>query len=98
MSEEKQEEEQRYKVFAKIKVMPDDPETDLEKIKEELKGRVPEEFKINKIEEEPVAFGLTAVVVTVLGPDAAGGFDPVEESWEEVENVKEVSVSDIGRL
>ena len=92
------EEEKRYKVFAKIKVMPEDPEADLESIKNKIEGDVPEDFKINKMEEEPVAFGLTSIVVTVLGPDAAGGFDPVEESWGEIDTVKEVSVSDVGRL
>ncbi len=96
MSDE--EEEERYKVFAKVKVMPEDPDVELDIVKDGLKDKVPESFKINKVEEEPVAFGLTALMITVLGPDQAGGFDPVEESFGEIENVREVSIADIGRL
>ncbi|PSP93300.1 elongation factor 1-beta [Halobacteriales archaeon QS_4_62_28] len=86
------------KVAAKIKVMPNSPDVDLDALQERLEGALPEGAKINGVEREDVAFGLVALFPTVVVPDDAGGTDPVEEAFSEIEGVESVSVENTGRI
>jgi elongation factor 1-beta len=86
------------KVAAKIKVMPQSPEVDLDALQERLEQSLPEGAKINGVERDDVAFGLVALFPTVIVPDDAGGTDAVEESFAAVEGVESVSVDSVGRL
>ncbi|ELY57663.1 MULTISPECIES: elongation factor 1-beta [Natronococcus] len=86
------------KVAAKIKVMPDSPEMDLDTLQERLESSLPEGAKINGVEREEVAFGLVALIPTVIVPDGAGGTEAVEENFTEVEGVESVDVENVGRI
>ncbi|MFC4245754.1 elongation factor 1-beta [Natribaculum luteum] len=86
------------KVAAKLKVMPNSPEIDLDALQERLESSLPEGAKINGVEREEVAFGLTALYPTVIVPDDAGGTETVEESFSGVEDVESVSVENVGRI
>ncbi|WP_335998649.1 elongation factor 1-beta [Halorientalis halophila] len=86
------------KVAAKIKVMPQSPDVDLDALQERLEQSLPEGAKINGIERDDVAFGLVALFPTVVVPDDAGGTEAVEEAFAEVDGVESVSVDSVGRL
>jgi len=86
------------KVAAKIKVMPESPEVDLDALQERLESSLPEGAKINGFERDDVAFGLVALFPTVIVPDDTGGTEAVEEAFREVEDVESVSVENVGRL
>ena len=86
------------KVAAKIKVMPNSPEVDLDALQERLEASLPEGAKINGVEREEVAFGLTALYPTVIVPDDAGGTETVEERFSGVETVESVQVENVGRI
>jgi len=86
------------KVAAVIKVMPDSPELDLDELLERLETALPEGAKINKTDTEDVAFGLVALLTTVLVPDDAGGTEAVEEAFSTVDGVESVSVVEVGRI
>ena len=86
------------KVAAKIKVMPQSPEVDLDALQERLEQSLPEGAKINGIERDDVAFGLVALFPTVVVPDDTGGTDAVEEAFTGVEGVESVKVEEVGRL
>lgn len=86
------------KVAAAIKVMPDDKDADLDELQERLEQALPEGAKINGFDREDVAFGLTALIPTVIVPDEAGGTEAVEEAFFELDGVESVSVEDVGRL
>jgi len=86
------------KVAAAIKVMPNSPEIDLDELQELLEQSLPEGAKINGFEREEVAFGLVALIPTVLVPDEAGGTEAVEEAFSEVDEVESVSVENVGRI
>ena len=87
-----------YNVVAIVRVMPVSPETDREKLKTEIRGKIPENMKIHKIEEEPIAFGLVALNVFVLLNDAEGGVEEIVDNIKGVEGVSEVDVTDVRRL
>jgi elongation factor 1-beta len=86
------------KVAAKIKVMPQGPEVDLDALQERLENSLPEGAKIKGFERDDVAFGLVALFPTVIVPDDAGGTEAVEESFASVEGVESVDVDSVGRL
>jgi elongation factor 1-beta len=86
------------KVAAKIKVMPQSPDVDLDALQERLEQSLPEGAKINGFERDDVAFGLVALFPTVVVPDDAGGTEAVEESFADVEGVESIEVDSVGRL
>ncbi|MFC6613829.1 elongation factor 1-beta [Halopenitus salinus] len=85
-------------VAAKIKVMPDSPEIDLDELQEKLEDSLPQGAKIRGFERDDVAFGLVALLPTVIVPDDAGGTEAVEEAFSGVEGVESVAVENVGRL
>jgi len=86
------------KVAAAIKVMPESPDVDLDALQERLEASLPEGAKINGFERDDVAFGLVALLPTVVVPDDAGGTEAVEEAFASVEGVESVSVENVGRI
>ena len=86
------------KVAAKMKVMPSGTEIDLDELQERLEQSLPEGAKINGFERDDVAFGLVALLPTVIVPDDAGGPEAVEEAFSEVEGVESVAVENVGRI
>ncbi|WP_254274091.1 elongation factor 1-beta [Haloarcula marina] len=86
------------KVAAKIKIMPQSPEVDLDDLQDRLEGALPEGAKIKGFERDDVAFGLVALLPTVIVPDDAGGTDAVEDAFEDVDGVESVEVDTVGRL
>ena len=86
------------KVAAKMKVMPNSPELDLDELEAKLEASLPEGAQINGFERDDVAFGLVAVLPTVLVADDAGGTEAVEEAFSGVEGVESVSVENVGRV
>lgn len=86
------------KVAAKLKIMPQSPEVDLDELQNRLEGALPEGAKIKGFERDDVAFGLVALFPTVIIPDESGGTDAVEEAFAGVEGVESVDVDTVGRL
>lgn len=76
----------------KLKIMPNSPETDLEKIKKQVEERL-EKFKakIHSTEEQPIAFGLKALIVTIAWPEEKS----TEEVVEDLLKIEEVSSIDV---
>ena len=86
------------KVAAVLKVMPQSPEIELDDLQESLSESLPEGAKINGTDTEEVAFGLTALLTTVIVPDDSGGTEAVEEAFSNVDDVESVSVEEVGRI
>jgi elongation factor 1-beta len=86
------------KVAARLKVMPQSPEIDLDALQERLENSLPEGAKISRVDRDDVAFGLVALLPTVIVPDDAGGSDAVEEAFSQVEGVESVQVDQVGRI
>lgn len=85
-------------VLATIKVMPESPDVDLAEIKENIKNLIPDDAELHKIEEEPIAFGLVAIIVMVIIDDGEGGTEKIEENLSKLENISSIKVVDVGRL
>lgn len=81
----------------KIKLMPSSPEIDLEKIKEDAKIVIENNSGKNcEFAEEPVAFGLKAVMIS-FEIDENEELEPIEEKLREIENINSAQVVDMRR-
>lgn len=82
------------KISCVYKIMPEDAETDLEEIKDQVR----ELIDVQDIGEEEVAFGLKAIKVSTITTDEEGGTDAVEEELEKLENVQSIELEHFDKL
>lgn len=86
-------------VAAKIKIMPESVDTDLGELKEKIKSVIPAGADLHgDIVEEPIAFGLSALIVTLIVNDEEGGTEPAEEAFAKISGVENVQVVDVYRI
>ena len=87
------------RVLASIKIFPNNANIDLNSLKAKIQASLPPGSTVQKFEEEPVAFGLIALIAYVVLPeDAAGQMDKVEEAIRSVEQVSQIEVLRMGRV
>ncbi|MDD6286287.1 elongation factor 1-beta [Methanosphaera sp.] len=84
-------------VVAILKVMPESPDVDLEALKESVKS-VLNDGEFERVEEEPIGFGLVALNVTIVVDDGEGGTEPAEQAIADLDEVQSVEVTDVRRL
>ncbi|HID25061.1 MAG TPA: elongation factor 1-beta [Thermoplasmata archaeon] len=87
-------------VIALIRVMPNGVLDDvkMKTLNNKIKETIKEPAKLARLEVKDIAFGLRAVNVTVVVPDAAGGVDPIAEKLSKIESVESAEVVDVGRI
>ncbi len=85
-------------VAAKLKIMPSGPEVDMEKLKEEIKQQVSDLAEVRDFAEQPIAFGIKALIALVMLEDAEGGTDKVEEAISRIDGVESVQVEEVSRI
>ena len=87
------------RVLASIKIFPREANIDLNPLKAQVQNSLPAGSNVQRFEEEPIAFGLVALIAHVVLPeDAAGHMDQVEEAIRSIETVSEIQVLRMGRL
>jgi len=80
-------------VAVTFRIMPDDAEADLEAIKAHVRKTLA--GSLRDLREQPVAFGLKAIVAIAVLSDAAGGADPLEQALASVPGVGSVETIDV---
>ncbi len=85
------------RLVARIKILPADSETNMENLVNHLKDNIPKGMELKAHAQEPIAFGLNAVVGDFLLDDAEGEMEKLEESIMKVEGAGEIQVINISR-
>lgn len=81
----------------KIKILPVSPEVDLEKLKEKAKDLIEGmSGKGCNFEEEPIAFGLKALIVFFSWPEEIE-LEKLEEKLNSIEDVSSIQIIDMRR-
>lgn len=83
-------------VLVTFKVMPSEPGADLSAIENAVKDI--KIARINKIEREPVAFGIVALKPSFVVEDAEGGAEEIEGRIKKIPGVGSAEVVDVTRL
>jgi translation elongation factor aEF-1 beta len=83
----------------KIKLMPESVETDLEKIKKESKEKLESQIEkalLHSFEEQPIAFGLKALIALVVWPEEKET-SLLEDLFKSIEGISQVDIIDYRR-
>ena len=88
------------RVVVNLRILPEDVETPLDELAEEIEKSLPSEiYRVLKVEREPIAFGLEALRMYVSMPeDYEGGTSELEDLISGVGGVSRVEVLTVGRL
>ena len=82
----------------KIKIMPVSPEANLERIKEEVKRIISKEGGKNRdYSEEPIAFGLKAIIAFFEWPEQIELYE-LEEKLKKIKEINSIQIIDMRRL
>jgi len=85
-------------VIVTLKVMPDSPEVDLDKLEKDS-SQIIKEFggDVGRVEKEPVGFGLTALKILFVMSEDLGGTDELEDKVKAIADVGNAEVVDVRR-
>lgn len=73
------------RVLVSLKIFPSDVDVSRDALKKEIEKNLPEYASVYRFEEEPIAFGLVALIAHILVPeDRTGGIDEVESSLRKI--------------
>jgi len=81
-----------------MKVLPEDTSTDLEKMVTTIGTLLPKPAEIKGHRVEPIAFGLSAVIMDVVTPEEEGVVDRIEEVVSKAPAVSQYEVIAVSRM
>ena len=85
-------------VLVTIKIMPEDVDSDLDMIKEEVIKKLGKfNAIVGSVEKEPVAFGLVALKIIFSVNEKNSNLDPIEEGIKSINGVVSADVIDVRR-
>ena len=81
------------------RVLPSGPEVDLARLREAIVARLQPKYRVDRFEEQPIGFGITALRVYVRHPESDEySSDEVEDLLRQVEGVGGVELEYFSRL
>ncbi|HJJ47099.1 MAG TPA: elongation factor 1-beta [Methanocorpusculum sp.] len=78
-----------------LKIMPESPDVDLEKMQTEIKAKI---IGVSDIKVEPIGFGLSALKVAVVTQDKEGAEDRIKASFEGIAGLESVEIDSLTLL
>jgi elongation factor 1-beta len=84
--------------LVRIKVMPTGPEVPAQQLLESVKGHLEKDMVVRKSTEDPIAFGLYALILDIVTPDEEGMVDKVEQSISTAPMVSQYELQGVSRL
>jgi elongation factor 1-beta len=84
-------------VLVTIKVMPESPEVNRDWVSEQIARKVGSTGKILKTDKQPIAFGLSALLITILMDESKGSTERLEKDISALSGVSSVDVIDVRR-
>lgn len=82
----------------RMKILPEDTTTDLEKLTEDVAALLPKPAQIRAHKIEPIAFGLSAVIADIVAPEEEGMVDKIEEVVSKAPRVSQYEVIAVSRM
>ena len=85
-------------VIAKIEIIPDGLDVDLDKLEVACKAILSEKGEVAGKEIKPLAFGMKALILMVIFKGGSGAMEPIEDALSKVEGVSRAEVIDVRKL
>ena len=87
------------RVLVSMKIFPTGIEIDREVLKKDIEQTLPDYASVYQFEEEPIAFGLVAIIAHILVPeDREGGIDEVESSLKKIDKISDFQTLMVRRV
>jgi len=86
------------RVLVRVRVLPSDASVDLKALGERISGALSGVAKVVRFVEEPIAFGLSALLVDLVMEEREGGTYDVEQLISSVEGVGELDVVNVSLI
>jgi elongation factor 1-beta len=80
------------------RIMPVNAEVNLTELSEQVAKTSRSVAKLQGMQEKPIAFGISAILIRVVIEDKEGGPDEIETALSSIEGVQSVEVMDLTRL
>jgi len=84
--------------LVRVKVMPSGPEVPSDKLLESIKGVLGKEMTLRASKEDPIAFGLYALIVDIVAPEEEGMVDKVEAAVSRAPLVTQSDLLGVSRM
>jgi elongation factor 1-beta len=82
----------------RLKLLPQDTTTDHQKIVDSVAGLLPKSSQIRGHRIEPIAFGLSAIIIDVVAPEEEGVIDKIEEIVSKAPLVGQYELMGVSRM
>ena len=82
----------------RLKLLPEDTTTDHQKIVDSVSSLLPKPAQIRGHRVEPIAFGLSAIIVDVVAPEEEGVIDKIEELVSKAPLVGQYELMGVSRM
>lgn len=82
----------------RLKLLPQDTTTDPQKIVDSVSGILPKPAQIRGQKVEPIAFGLSAIIVDIVAPEEEGVIDKIEEVVSKAPLVGQYELMGVSRM
>jgi elongation factor 1-beta len=84
--------------LVRVRVMPSGPEVPSGKLLESVKGVLGKEMTLKGSKEDPIAFGLYALIVDIIAPEEEGMVDKVEAAVASAPLVTQSELMGVSRM
>jgi elongation factor 1-beta len=84
-------------IVMRFKVLPVNAETSPEELKNKISNVLPKDIKIANYSEEPIAFGLRALILNLITDEKDGILDEVENAISSCEDVSSFELIGVSR-
>ncbi|MGC8646334.1 MAG: elongation factor 1-beta [Thermoplasmata archaeon] len=81
-----------------FKILPVDIYLDVNKLSKDIENRIKDECRVKGVQIIPIAFGLQAIKMLIVVPDAENASEKIENMIREVNGVGEVDVEEVSLL
>jgi elongation factor 1-beta len=82
----------------RIKVLPTGPEVPYNALLDGVKGNLTSQMVLKTSREEPIAYGLYALLIDVVAPEEEGMVDKVEHAVSTAPNVAQYELTAVSRM
>jgi translation elongation factor aEF-1 beta len=78
-------------VLVSMKIFPNDITVDLNQLRQQIEKSLPKDSSVRKFAEEPIAFGLNALIAHILIPeDESDTLEKIEDAIRKIEGVSNI--------
>jgi elongation factor 1-beta len=86
------------KIVASLKILPIDVSTDLNILRDEVENILPKNARIYKFEEDPIAFGLVALIAHIIIPEEGEEMNRIEKAITDLKEVSQLETLMVRRI